>query len=67
MTYKQAIKITKNLGFSVSKDGLGFTVCGGRLVNGTRCPSKLTRFNGSCVFEIARAYKSGEFNDLIQD
>lgn len=54
LTYRRACKITRSLGMSVS-DGLGFTVCGGQLVNGEDAPDWVAEMNGWSVEEIARS------------
>ncbi len=64
MTYKKAKKICREAGLFIH-DGLAFTVCNGRLVNGDQCPEWLLLFNGSCVFEAGRAIKRRIKNDVF--
>lgn len=52
MTYRKAVRIVRQAGMSV-EDGLGFTVCGGQLVNGEPAPRHLIEMNGSHVEDIA--------------
>lgn len=56
MSFKQAKAVTRRLGLSVS-GGLGFTVRGGRLVDGSTAPDWIAKLNGCCVHEIAREAK----------
>lgn len=38
MSERRARKLARQLGLSISNDGLVFTVCGGQLVNGEQAP-----------------------------
>jgi hypothetical protein len=58
MTYRQMAKVCRSVGMSVSNDGLAFTVCNGRLVNGDHAPEWIRRINGCTVEEAARAIQS---------
>lgn len=62
LSYSRAKRIVRRLGLSVS-GGLGFTVCGGQLVNGDQCPKWLARFNGACVYEIAEEWLERRVSD----
>ena len=53
MTFQAAKSVARKLGLSV-KGGLGFTVSGGRLVDGRKAPDWVAKLNGCCVHEIAR-------------
>ena len=53
MTFQAAKTVARKLGLSV-KDGLGFTVAGSRLVDGSKAPDWVAKLNGCCVREIVR-------------
>lgn len=52
MTRRKMFKIVRSLGLSI-EDDLGFTVCGGQLVNGERASPEVAAMNGWPVDEIA--------------
>jgi hypothetical protein len=53
MTYREALKIVRHAGMSVSDDGIAFTVCGNQLVDGREAPPDIAAMNGWCVEEVA--------------
>lgn len=54
MKFKKAKKICRKAGLYVSKEGLAFTVAGGRLTSGAEAPEWLLKLNGCDAHEAAR-------------
>lgn len=55
MTHRTARKLARQLGLSISDDGLAFTVCGSQLVNGAPAPAWLAALNGNPVEDVEAA------------
>lgn len=53
LSTRQVRKIVRDLGLSISDDGLAFTVCGGQLLNGHTAPEWIADLNGCDCFEVA--------------
>jgi hypothetical protein len=46
LTVRQVRKIVRDIGMSISEDGLAFTVCGNQLVTGSDAPDWIAELNG---------------------
>jgi hypothetical protein len=54
MTTRKVRKLVRDIGMSISSDGLAFTVCGEQLVNGDDAPDWIAELNGSDCFEVVK-------------
>lgn len=51
-TYRQQLRLVRELGLATEGDGCAFTVTGGELVSGEKAPGWLAKLNGCSYEEI---------------